>query len=151
MNEKRDHMNEAVRKALQQVRLYTDEVDYSIIKLPARAITVAAGIVAEIGEAFCTLIVDKDEVSLIIPIEAVTDFANRLKDHRASPMPYRLITFDLELDFALFGFMAVVSTELAKAEVSILPIAAFSRDHIFVPSSQFDIAFQILKKLQSTI
>jgi hypothetical protein len=144
-------MNEAVRKALQQANLYTDGVDYSIIKLPPRAITVAAGIVAEIGESFCTLIADKDEVSLIIPSEAVEDFAKRLKDHRASPMPYRLITFDLELDFSLFGFMAVVSQALAEAEVSILPIAAFSRDHILVPSSQFDIAFQILKKLQSTV
>jgi hypothetical protein len=151
MNEKRDFMNEAVRKALQQTQLYSDGVDYSIIKLPPRAITAAAGVIAEIGEAFCTLIADKDEVSLIIPTEAINDFANRLKDHVANPMPYRLITFDLVLDFALFGFMAAVSSELAKAEVSILPIAAFSRDHILVPSSQFDIAIQALRKLQSTL
>jgi hypothetical protein len=126
-------------------------VDYLIIKLPPRAITVAAGIVAEIGEAFCTLIADKDEVSLIIPAEAIEDFAGRLKDHSVSPTPYRLITFDLELDFNIFGFMAVVSKALAEAEVPILPIAAFSRDHILVPSSQFDIALQALQKLQSTI
>src|SRR5438045_135726 len=98
-------MNEVVQRALQQAQLFSDGVDYSVIKLPARAITVAAGIVAEIGEAFCALIVDKDEVSLIIPVEAVSDFENRLKDHRASPMPYRLITFDLELDFNIYGFM----------------------------------------------
>jgi hypothetical protein len=151
MNEKRDVMNEAVRKALQEVHLYTDGVDYSIIKLPPRAITVAAGIVAEIGEAFCTLIADKDEVSLIIPVEAIEDFAKRLKDHQASPRPYRLITFDLPLDFSLIGFMAVVSQALAEADVSILPIAAYSRDHLLVPANQFDIAFQALKRLQSTI
>jgi len=144
-------MNQPVQQALRQAQLYSDGVDYSIIKLPPRAITVAAGIVAEIGEAFCVLLVDKDEVSLIIPTEAINDFASRLKDHQTNPMPYRLITFDLVLDFALFGFMAVVSTELAKAEVSILPIAAFSRDHILVPSGQFDIALQVLQKLQSTI
>ncbi len=144
-------MNEAVRQALQQAHLYSDRVDYSIIKLPPRAITVAAGIIAEIGEAFCALIADKDEVSLIIPAEAVDDFASRLKDHRASPTPYRLITFDLKLDFSMFGFMAVVSKTLAEDEVPILPIAAFSRDHILVPSVQFDIALQALQKLQSTI
>jgi hypothetical protein len=151
MNEKRNLMNEAVRQALQQAQLYSDGIDYSIIKLPARAITVAAGIIAEIGEAFCALIVDKDEVSLIIPVEAIDDFANRLKDHIASPMPYRLITFDLALDFALFGFMAAVSKALAETEVPILPLAAFSRDHILVPSNQFDIALQVLQKLQSTV
>ena len=144
-------MNQAVQQAIKQAHLYTDGVDYSIIKLPARAITVAAGIVAEIGEAFCALIVDKDEVSLIIPAEAKDDFATRLKDHIASPTPYRLITFDLELDFNLFGFMAVVSKALADVEIPILPLAAFSRDHILVPSAQFDIALQTLQKLQSTV
>lgn len=144
-------MNETVRQALQKAHLYTDGVDYSIIKLPPRAITVAAGIIAEIGEAFCALIVDKDEVSLIIPAEAIEDFSNRLRDHSASPMVYRLITFDVELDFNVFGFMAEVSTALAEVEVSILPIAAFSRNHILVRSSQFDIAMQALEKLQSSI
>ncbi len=144
-------MNQEVILALKQTRLYSDGVDYAVIKLPAGAITVAAGIVAEIGEAFCTLIVDKDEVSLIIPAEAVEDFAGRLKGHTIAPNSYRLITFDLELGFNLFGFMAVVSQTLADAEVSILPIAAFSRDHLLVPTQQFDIAMQALQKLQSAL
>ena len=144
-------MNQDVSLALKMTTLYSDGVDYAVVKLPARAIMVAAGIVAEVGEPFCTLIVDKDEVSLIIPAEAVEDFAGRLKGHTAAPTPYRLITFDLELDFNLFGFMAVVSQTLADAKVSILPIAAFSRDHILVPSQQFDIAMQALQKLQSTL
>lgn len=144
-------MNQDVLSALKQTTLYSDGVDYAVIKLPARAITAAAGIVAEIGEPFCTLIADKDEVSLIIPAEAVEDFAGRLKGHSAAPTLYRLITFDLELDFNLFGFMAVISQKLADSEVSILPIAAFSRDHILVPSQQFDIAMQALQKLQSNL
>lgn len=144
-------MNDAVNHALKNASLFTDGIDYSVIKLPARAITVSAGIIAEIGEAFCVLIADKDEVSLIIPIDALSDFETRLKGYSISPFPYRLITFDLELDFTLFGFMAVVSDALAKAQISILPIAAFSRDHILVPTTQFDIALATLKKLQSTI
>lgn len=144
-------MNQDVRSALKQTSLSSDGVDYAVLKLPAGAITVAAGIVAEIGEAFCTLVVDKDEVSLIVPAEAVEDFGNRLKGAKAAPTPYRLITFDLELDFNLFGFMAVVSQTLAEAQVSILPVAAFSRDHILVPSPQFDIAMQALQKLQSSL
>jgi hypothetical protein len=143
-------MNQAVIQALQKATLYSDGVDYSVIKLPARAITVSAGVVAEIGEAFCALIVDKDEVSLIIPRDAIEDFEHRLQGRTIAPSSYRLITFDLELDFNLFGFMATVSEALAKAEVSILPIAAFSRDHILVPSQQLDIALATLQKLQST-
>ncbi len=144
-------MNPDVQFALKQTSLYSDSVDYAVLKLPAGAITVAAGVVAEIGEAFCTLVVDKNEVSLIIPAEAVEDFGNRLKGSETAPTPYRLITFDLELDFNLFGFMAAVSQTLAEAQVAILPIAAFSRDHILVPSTQFDIAMQALQKLQSSL
>ncbi len=144
-------MEDTVRQALQQSSLSSDEVNYAVIKLPARAITVAAGIVAEIGEAFCALIVDRYEVSLIIPSEAVEDFATRLQGHTLAEKPYRLITFDIELDFSIFGFMAAVSQALADVKVSILPIAAYSRDHILVPSEQFDIALQTLQKLQSSL
>ncbi len=142
-------MNHEVLSALKQTSLYSDGIDYVVVKLPARAITVAAGIVAEIGEAFCVLVADKDEVSLVIPAEAIDMFASRLKSHTTAPTAYRLITFDIELDFNLVGFMAVISQTLANAKVSILPIAAFSRDHILVPTEQFDIAMRALQKLQS--
>lgn len=142
-------MNEDVRKALKHASLYSDGIDYALIKLPPVAITVAAGIIAEIGEAFCTVIVDKDEVSLFVPAEAAIDFEDRLKGSTTASNFYRLITFDIELDFTLIGFMAVVSATLAGEGVSILPLAAYSRDHILVPASQFDIAMRELQKLQS--
>ena len=144
-------MEDSVRQALQQTSISSDGSDYAVIKLPARAITVAAGIVAEISEAFCALVVDPYEVSLIIPNEAVEDFAGRLHGQTQAENTYRLITFDLELDFNLFGFMAAVSQALADVQVSILPIAAYSRDHVLVPSQQFDIALGALQKLQSSV
>lgn len=144
-------MEDAVRHALKQTSISSDGVDYAVIKLPARAITMAAGIVAEIGEAFCALIVDQYEVSLIIPTEAVEDFSMRLQGHTRAQNSYRLMTFDIELDFSIFGFMAAVSQALADVKVSILPIAAYSRDHILVQSEQFDIALQAMQKLQSSL
>ncbi|MCA0453114.1 MAG: ACT domain-containing protein [Chloroflexi bacterium] len=140
-----------MRQALKRTSISSDNNDYAVIQLPARAITVAAGIVAEIGEAFCALIVDPYEVSLIIPQDAVGDFAGRLQGHTQADNSYRLITFDLALDFNLFGFMAAVSQALAEVQVSILPIAAYSRDHVLVPSQQFDIALGALQKLQSSV
>jgi len=129
--------------------LYSDRQDYQIVHLPASSIMVAAGIVAEIGEPFCALIVDKDEVSLVIPADALTDFAQRLPNHKTANKLYRLITFDIPLDLTLVGFMARVSQALAEANVSILPFAAFTRDHILVPADQFDIAIAALETLKS--
>jgi hypothetical protein len=142
-------MPQTVEQALQTAKLYTDHIEYSLIHLPARAIMAAAGVLAEIGEPFGAVIADKDEVTLVIPAEAVPVFAKRLIDYRAGEMNYRLITFDLELEPTLTGFMARVSSALADANVPILPLAAFSRDHMLVPADKFDAAWDALKRLQA--
>jgi hypothetical protein len=132
-----------------KMTLYTDDTAYVIIKFPPIGITVAAGIIAEIGDPFSTLVVDKDEVTLIIPADVVDDFSKRLRDVETSPDHYRLITFDIVLDFSVVGFMAQISRVLADANISILPIAAFSRDHILVKVSDFDKAWGVLNKLRT--
>lgn len=140
-------MAQTVQDALKAAKLYTDEQDYLMITLPPRAITAAAGIIAEIGEPFCTVIADKDEVTLIIPADALKDFERRIPGYKASE-PYRLLTFDVELEPTLTGFMAVISRALADAGIPIIPLGAFTRDHLLVPSQHVDRAIETLKALQ---
>jgi len=45
---------------------------------------------------------------------------------------FRMLTFDIQLDFSVVGFMAVVSRILAEADVSIVALSAFSRDHLLI-------------------
>lgn len=142
-------MTQTVQDILKQAKLYSDGQLYTFVRLPASAITAASGLVASIGEAFCGLIVDKDEVSLMIPAEAWADFQQRFVDSQVASQQYRLVTFDLVLDMDLIGFMAYVSAALAEANVSILPMAAFSRDHLFVQAKDFEAAMSTLKSLQS--
>ncbi len=144
-------MSKTVEEALKQATFYSDDQLYVFLKLPAGAITVAAGIIAEISEPFCALIVDKDEVSLLIPEEALEDFKGRLRDYQGADKRYRLITVDVELPMEMVGFMARLSQKLAEAGVSILPYAAYSRDHIVVDDQHFDNALQALHALQSDI
>lgn len=144
-------MAQTVESALKQARLVTDHQDYSLIQLPSTAIMAAAGVVAEIGEAFCALLVDAAEVTLMIPAEAVPDFQKRLPGHVVSPLMYRLITFDVTLEPELVGFMARISAALAEAGISLLPYAAYTRDHIFVAAADFDRALAALGKLQAHV
>jgi hypothetical protein len=44
--------------------------------------------------------------------------------------------------------MALVSSILEKAQVSIMPYAAFSRDHLLVPENLFQHAWDALKTAQ---
>jgi hypothetical protein len=142
-------MTQTVEQILAAAKLYSDEKDYIIVQLPATAITAAAGIIAEISEPFCALIVDKDEVSLVVPQEVWEDFSKRLPNHKVAEKPYKLITFGIVLEMNLVGFMARISQALAEANVSILTFAAFTRDHFLVPADQFDIAMAALQKLKS--
>lgn len=142
-------MSQTIQQVMQQAVFYSDDQPYLLIALPTGAIMAAAGVLAEIGEPFCALVVDKDEVTLLIPQEAWDDFRHRLPGAVVSPIVYRLMTVDVELESTLVGFMAHVSRALADNGISILTFAAYSRDHFFVSENQFDLALGALHKLKS--
>ncbi|GAB5489944.1 MAG: hypothetical protein Phog2KO_01590 [Phototrophicaceae bacterium] len=143
-------MAQTVKQALKDAPLYSDDYIYRFVKLPINAITAAAGVIAQAGNPFSALLLDKDEVTLMIEDEDFDEFKKRLLDHEVSSVKYRLITFDLELEPTLVGFMAYVSTSLAEAGISLMPFAAYSRDHIFVNEDDFDKAIAILENLKTS-
>ena len=142
-------MARTVDEALQEAELVTDEQLYQIIRLPASAITAAAGVLAEIGEPFAALIADKAEVTLIIPADALTSFKRRLPEYRPSAAQYRLITFEAVLEQSMIGFTARISAVLADAGVPIFPYAAYTTDHILVPADKFDTTMAALNRLRA--
>ena len=141
-------MNPTAHKALAEAALYSDGVEYKLVKLAPNAITLAAGIVAEAGCPFASMIADKDEVSLILPADACQAFERRLRLAEISDMSYRLLTFDVILEPNLVGFLALISQSLADANVPVLAFAAYSRDHIFVPASRFGDAYAAIESLR---
>lgn len=142
---------QTVETALKEARFYSDGIDYQLIQLPRGAITAAAGVLAEIGQPFCALLVDKDEVSLVLPEEALNDFGGRLRNAIQGEYAYRMLTLDVVLDPTLVGFMARITTTLAQEGISVIPLGAFSRDHLLVPATQFELALATLQRLQSSI
>lgn len=141
-------MAQTIQQALSNAELYSDDVVYRFVKLPANGIIVAASIVAETRNPFCAMIVDKDEVTLMLSEETCDDFQNRLKLATLSDIKYRLITFDVILEPTLIGFMAHITKALGESSISVMPYAAFSRDHIFVADTDFDTALSVLNSLQ---
>ncbi len=138
--------NEALRRA----QLRTDDKQYRVIRLPAGAIWVAAGVLAEVALPFSALIADADEVTLILPSEAWEALKTRLPEHAELPALYRLITFDAELPPELTGFIALVGHILAEAGVPVLTYAAYTRDHVLVPADTFQTAWDTLSVAQQS-
>lgn len=57
---------------------------------------------------------------------------------------FRLLSFDIELDFTVFGFLAEVSRVLAEAEIPIVALSAFSRDHLLIKQTDLPKALKVL-------
>jgi hypothetical protein len=140
-------MSQSVDDVLKSMPIKSDDVVYRLVQLHPKAVTVAASIIAEIRDPFCALIVDADEITLIMPDNLIDEFNNRLRDHTVTELAYRLITLDVVLSPDFVGFMARISGALADAGISLLPVAAFSRDHIFVTESQFEQAVSVLEQM----
>ncbi len=136
-------MTNDAQKVLAQCKLYTDDIIYTVVKLPPSALWAGAGVLAEIGMPFSAFIADKDEVSLVMPLEAWQAYTNRLPG-ASQHGRYRLITFDLELDFELIGFMALIAEIMRDIEIPILALSAFSRDHLLIPDDRFQKAWDAL-------
>ena len=143
-------MTQTLEQVLASTGITSDGHDYRLLRLPASAITLAAGIMAESGIPFCAAIADKDEMSLLLRDDVQQEFARRLRSAEISEQTYRQITFEAPLEPSLVGFIAKISQSLAAADIPILAYAAYSRDHIFVPCNQFEKAMRALAELQGS-
>ena len=59
---------------------------------------------------------------------------------------FRLLTFDIELDFSVYGFFAEISRILAGAEIPIVALSSFSRDHILIKQENLSKALKVLRE-----
>lgn len=57
---------------------------------------------------------------------------------------FRLISFDIKLDFDVVGFLAEVAKILADSGIPILGLSSFSRDHLLVQQDQLARALVVL-------
>jgi len=137
-----------LQEILKEATFLVDEDVYHLLKLPPNAIIVAAGILAEIGEAFSALLVDKFEVTLVIESESYEEYKNRLRYHEASDFRYKLVTLEAELDPNIIGLTAVLSRALADKNIPIIPLGSFSRDHFLIPEEKIALALEALNALK---
>ncbi|CAJ1943491.1 unnamed protein product [Cylindrotheca closterium] len=96
--------------------------------------------------SFGGFLVDKDEITMLVPSDVYTwsiamNNMNKTTGKQDDSLDagtdngikYRLFTFDdVVLHPSLVGFMAVITRALADHDISVLPYAAYSTDHIFV-------------------
>ena len=89
-----------------------------------------------------TNIIDNNEVSVILPQNKINK-----KNVIKADKNYKLLTFNMVLDFSLVGFIAKVSKALASEGIPIFVISAYSTDHVLIKKKYLEKAVKALTKL----
>ena len=97
-------------------------------------------------EPFSSITFDVSEVSLVLKAEEWDGLKENFHDYEEEG-PYRLITFDIVLDLAIVGYLAVISRVLADEGISIYALSTYLRDHVLIKESDAETAVNILKEL----
>lgn len=127
-----------------RMELHTDDTEYVIVGLAPEDVSEALFLFSRLGVPFSTAVVDKDEVTLLLPWDAWRQVRDELGDYDEA-RGYRLITFDIPADLGLVGFIATLSSVLAEVGVAILTVSAFTRDHILVQEEDLERAVEALQ------
>ena len=93
---------------------------------------------------------DKWEVTLLLDEVDFGTIRHQIRDAKTAGN-YRLLSFDVELDFTIVGFLSEVTRILAEAEISIVALSAFSRDHLLIKQEDLAKALKVLGEYVSEL
>jgi hypothetical protein len=85
--------------------------------------------------------VEDEGTTLVIPLDQAQ--ANGI----AYEFPARMITRNVNSALDAISFLAVITTRLAAAGISVNAVSAYHHDHIFVPASRAEDALWLLPNL----
>ena len=136
-------MEEGIRKliAATEIALYPEPL---MIVSVSRDEEEKARRLMEDLEPFSSITFDVSEVSLVLKTEEWDELKENFHDYEEEG-PYRLITFDIVLDLAIVGYLAVISRILADAGISIYALSTYLRDHVLVKESDAETAVNVLR------
>jgi hypothetical protein len=95
------------------------------------------------GSAPFMLLRDEHEVTLLLDETDWRTMRHAVRDARIES-DFRLLTFDVELDWKTIGFLARVTQILADAGISCGALSAFSRDHLLIKQDDLGNALRVL-------
>ena len=138
-------INKKIQKILAETEISVHEDMYTIVSIRWDNEDKARDLVKTLSP-FSSLTFDPSEISLVAKDREWKRFKGGFERYEEEG-PYRLITFDIVLDLAIVGFMAVVSAKLANLGISIFALSTYMKDHILVKDSDSELAVTALREL----
>lgn len=139
-------MKDRIRELWARTRLRVWPEPCYLASLPLSDLARAGEWLGGCRQGFAALVVERDEVSVTLPESAWLGSPLRGRA-LAEAGPLRALTFDLDLDLELVGFLAPAAERLAAAGVSIIPQCAYLKDHLLVRDEQLADAVRAIEEL----
>ncbi|MBD0370956.1 MAG: ACT domain-containing protein [Pyrinomonadaceae bacterium] len=95
------------------------------------------------ADARFMLLKDEHEVTLLLEESDWSTMRHAAREAKVEG-GFRLVTFDIVLEWTVTGFLAHVTTLLAQAGISCGALSAFSRDHLLIKQDELARALRIL-------
>jgi len=133
-------MDEKLRDLFAKSRLIYSKENFLVVGVPSVA-NVAIG-----GEGFSAIIKERGETTIILPSERWLEMEHSITNAKVEG-PFRVLTFDVPLEWDVVGFMAEVSRILAAESISIGAISAYTHDHFLVKTSDAAKAIKAIEKV----
>jgi hypothetical protein len=95
------------------------------------------------GTAPFMLFSDRHEVTLLLDNTDWQTMRHVARDAKVEGN-FRLVTLNLELEWNIIGYYALVTKILAEAEISVGALSAFSRDHLLIKQDDLAKALKVL-------
>lgn len=89
------------------------------------------------------ILMDAYEVTMMLDETDLRTMRHALRDARIE-RGFRMLSFDTALDFELVGFIAIVARILAEADVPIIPLSGYSRDHVLIKQGDLSRALKAM-------
>ncbi|MFA6035615.1 MAG: ACT domain-containing protein [Candidatus Micrarchaeia archaeon] len=88
---------------------------------------------------------EREGITLIIPEASRAS----LPKHAKASKPLVLITLGVNSDLEAVGFLAAITTALAKEKIPVNAVSAYFHDHLFVPREKAEKAMETLAALSN--
>jgi uncharacterized protein len=138
--------NEQLRALLAQIRWRTRPERFVLVGLEPRERLLVLRLLPGVTGAFWQLFVEPDMVTLVVAEVEWRTISHAFPRARVE-RNYCAISFEIDLPDGLVGFMAAISGALAGANVPLLAVCGYAKDHLLVREEYLEVALQAIETL----